>query len=698
MREIRQKPESREQRILHRTGRIPKSVIRDMAARSKEKSVEEIKTAPFASEQEESSNTPVNDAGEQMVSTAKDTAKKGADLAYRGGKKLTQAVREKTVYRIKQRTKAVRENTGKITNIRENPLLEGSPISVRNASDKSLPSVASRKTPSRTLLKCSQEGFSQRNQMEKHSNIRSISDVSDRPSDLKIQERSAGSMPESRSTAKITDSGRTLSPRQNTSKDLAPKSIRTKNLESPIPRLNSGSVESANSTLHRPDAKRQIRSIREKPKKGIKTVRRTIREPVKKIRTAQKTAQKAHQAQKAAARTAKRSRQAARASIKAARLGVRAVVTAVKAAVSAVRTLVTAIMAGGWVAVIVILAVCVIGLLVGSVYGIFAGDTSNTGQGIPVRQALETLDAEFQDSIENISDTVSHDRRKITSSDGPTSVQWEDVLSVFSAWIAGNASGRPVTTLTDAQLDDLRVLMWEMTEIDYDTHVETHTEKVTEIDEKGNKKTHTETVRETVLTIEITHKSPSEVEKEYSFTDRQKEYLALLTSPDTDPLWAQLLGPYSTGAGEIISPDTGWKGTGVFQWPLPESFTITSYFGNREDPFTGQPSYHDGTDIAAPAGTPILAAADGTVETANGTDSWGGGYGYYIKIRHDDSSETLYAHCSAVCVSAGQKVEQGEVIGYVGTTGNSSGNHLHFEVRVNGRKTDALNYFANTGE
>ena len=97
MREIRQKPESREQRILHRTGRIPKSVIRDMAARSKEKSVEEIKTAPFASEQEESSNTPVNDAGEQMVSTAKDTAKKGADLTYRGGKKLTQAVREKTV-------------------------------------------------------------------------------------------------------------------------------------------------------------------------------------------------------------------------------------------------------------------------------------------------------------------------------------------------------------------------------------------------------------------------------------------------------------------------------------------------------------------------------------------------------------------------------------------------------------------------
>ena len=78
-----------------------------------------------------------------------------------------------------------------------------------------------------------------------------------------------------------------------------------------------------------------------------------------------------------------------------------------------------------------------------------------------------------------------------------------------------------------------------------------------------------------------------------------------------------------------------------------ESFTITSYFGNREVPFTGEPSYHDGTDIAAPAGTPILAAADGTVEVANSTDAWGGGYGYYVKIRHDDSLETLYAHCSS---------------------------------------------------
>ena len=698
MREIRQKPEGREPRTLSRAGRIPKIIMQDIVTKSRAKAEDEMKSAPFGNRQEESSNTPANNAGEQIASSAKDTAKRSADLAYRGGKKLAQAVREKAVYRIKQRTKIVKENAGKIANIRKNPLSEGSSISAQNPSfDKSRPPVSSRKNPSHTSLKRSRQGFSQRNQIGKPSNMRSISDVSERPANLKIRGNPVDRVPELGFPAKITDSSKNLFPRQSAAKDLAEKSIRSKNPESPTPRLNSGTAGSANPTIRRPDAKRQIRSIHEKPKKGIKTAQRTIREPGKKIRTAQKTAQKARQAQKTAARTAKRTRQAARTSVKAARLGVRAVVTAVKA-VSAVRTLITAVMAGGWIAVIVILAICVIGLLIGSVYGIFAGDASNTSQGIPVRQAVETLDKEFQDSIENISDTVSHDRRKITSSDGPTSVQWEDVLSVFSAWIAGNASGTPVTTLTDAQLSDLRVLMWEMNEIDYDTHTETHTEKVTEIDEKGNKKTHTETIRETVLTIEITHKSPSEMEKEYSFTDRQKEYLALLTAADTDPLWVQLLGPYSTGVGEIISPDTVWEGTEIFQWPLPESFTITSYFGNREDPFTGEPSYHDGTDIAAPAGTPILAAADGTVETANGTDPWGGGYGYYIKIRHNDSLETLYAHCSAICVSAGQRVEQGEVIGYVGTTGNSTGNHLHFEVRKNGQKRDSLKYFIKNDE
>ena len=137
---------------------------------------------------------------------------------------------------------------------------------------------------------------------------------------------------------------------------------------------------------------------------------------------------------------------------------------------------------------------------------------------------------------------------------------------------------------------------------------------------------------------------------------------------------------------------------GIFAWPLPQSFTITSQFGYRTDPFTGEISYHSGTDIAAPYGTPVLAAAGGTVTVANATDPWGGSYGYYVKIQHDGTFDTLYAHCSSICVTPGQQVRQGEVIGYVGSTGNSTGNHLHFEVWENGQRMDAMDLFTEDGD
>ena len=144
------------------------------------------------------------------------------------------------------------------------------------------------------------------------------------------------------------------------------------------------------------------------------------------------------------------------------------------------------------------------------------------------------------------------------------------------------------------------------------------------------------------------------------------------------------------GGGE---QETTWEGTGIFEWPLPGDFSITSPFGYRTDPITGEASFHDGVDIAAPEGTAILAAADGVVVTANRTDSWGGSYGYYVMIQHDETYETLYAHYSEVLVKAGQEVEQGNVIALVGSTGNSTGNHLHFEVREGGSKVDAMGFF-----
>ena len=196
----------------------------------------------------------------------------------------------------------------------------------------------------------------------------------------------------------------------------------------------------------------------------------------------------------------------------------------------------------------------------------------------------------------------------------------------------------------------------------------------------------------------ITRKAPEDILDELGYSGEERKRM----EQRLEELYAlQEIFPsdgIAGGGGEIIDPDADWIGTGIFQWPLPENGTITSYFGNRVNPVTGKPDFHTGTDIAMPEGTPILAAADGTVEIANGTDSWGDSYGYYVKLDHGSGFETLYAHCSSICVTAGQEVSQGEVIGYVGTTGNSTGNHLHFEVRKNGQRVDALDYFTSSKE
>lgn len=111
-------------------------------------------------------------------------------------------------------------------------------------------------------------------------------------------------------------------------------------------------------------------------------------------------------------------------------------------------------------------------------------------------------------------------------------------------------------------------------------------------------------------------------------------------------------------------------------YPLKD-YSITSDFGYRIGPITGEPGIHTGLDMAAAYGTSIYAAADGTVLDAQYDNS----YGNYVKISHDDNVVTIYAHCSSLCVNEGDKVKQGEKIAEVGSTGSSTGNHLHFEMR-----------------
>ena len=125
-----------------------------------------------------------------------------------------------------------------------------------------------------------------------------------------------------------------------------------------------------------------------------------------------------------------------------------------------------------------------------------------------------------------------------------------------------------------------------------------------------------------------------------------------------------------------------------YMWPLPGWYRISSPFGYRINPVSGRAQNHGGIDIPASGGTPILAAKSGQVITSvYGSGSYWS-YGNYVVIDHGNGNSTLYAHMSSRAVSEGQMVTQGQVIGYVGTTGNSTGNHLHLEIRVGGQRVD----------
>ena len=157
-----------------------------------------------------------------------------------------------------------------------------------------------------------------------------------------------------------------------------------------------------------------------------------------------------------------------------------------------------------------------------------------------------------------------------------------------------------------------------------------------------------------------------------------KEFTQLFASWKT-------LDTVGVSAGGITSPQAV---VAVPSIAPVQGFRLTSTFGMREHPVLGGERMHKGLDLAVPAGTPVLAPADGVVEKA----SWFSSYGNFIEIAHGGNMETRYGHLSGYNVVAGQQVHKGDVIGYVGSTGRSTGPHLHYEVRVDGEAVDPTPY------
>ena len=150
----------------------------------------------------------------------------------------------------------------------------------------------------------------------------------------------------------------------------------------------------------------------------------------------------------------------------------------------------------------------------------------------------------------------------------------------------------------------------------------------------------------------------------------------LKSAPNFKQLFASWKSLEQPAAGTIAIPSTQpVKGT-----------ALTSGYGVRSDPFRGRAAMHAGIDLAAPIGTPIYATADAIV----GRSEWAGGYGNLIELNHGRGIQTRYGHLTRSVVRAGQKVKRGELIGHMGSTGRSTGSHLHYEVRIDGKAVNPV--------
>lgn len=188
---------------------------------------------------------------------------------------------------------------------------------------------------------------------------------------------------------------------------------------------------------------------------------------------------------------------------------------------------------------------------------------------------------------------------------------------------------------------------------------------------------------------------------ENDLENRQAEYDAIMAAEDAanatiDKLVAELEAQRAAEAAAAAAAGGGSSGggnanaTGSFLWPVASYVYVSSRFGLRVHPITGEKKSHTGIDIASNQGTAVYASDGGSVTLAG----WNGGYGNCIMIDHGNGYVTLYGHLSSISVSVGQTVSQGATIGAVGSTGNSTGPHLHFEVLKNGTRIDPEQFFS----
>jgi hypothetical protein len=287
---------------------------------------------------------------------------------------------------------------------------------------------------------------------------------------------------------------------------------------------NKGVKKTAKGTIK--TAKNSIKTAEKSAKTAVKTAQQTAK-------TAQKTAQASAKAAKAAAKAAQA---ATKAAIKAAQITAKVISAAVKAVIAAIKGLVAAIAAGGWVAVVVILIICLIALVVGSVYSIFFSSDPDPVTGMSINGTILEIDTEYTDKIDEIINANSHDILDISGA----RAEWKQVLAVYTVkTVTDPDNPMEVATMNDEKAVILRNIFWAMNTISYITEAVEVDEDI--LDDDGLPTGETITVEKTVLRITVSHETIIEISVQYGFTAEQNDWIDELLKPEYDNFWIALL-------------------------------------------------------------------------------------------------------------------------------------------------------------
>lgn len=296
-------------------------------------------------------------------------------------------------------------------------------------------------------------------------------------------------------------------------------------------------------------AQRTVKTAQRTAKGTVKTAQHTFKTAIKTAGHTEKAAQKTAQATaKAAKMTAHAARVTAKTAATTAKAAAKSVSATVKAMIASVKALVAAIAAGGWVAILAIVIICLIGLIVGSCFGIFfSGEDSGTGQTMPT--VVREINQEYEGKLEEIKNSTAHDALEMSGS----RAVWPEVLAIYAVKTTTDPDNpQEVATMDDSKKDLLKEIFWAMNEISHRTETATTTQTVETDDGAGNIVEEEVEVTTTTLYITVTHKTADEMADAYNFTADQREMLAELLAEESNGMWSAVLYGIGTGDGEIV--------------------------------------------------------------------------------------------------------------------------------------------------